>query len=99
MEKGGLTTDCVRLRAGLAATVRDNQSNGFTHCRGTTLMPVKEKLPGPMRLPIKRILVSIVILLLTFPCLLPSQESKLQCSTFASYSEFPPAICDQTKVD
>ncbi len=99
MEKGGLTTQCVRLRAGLAATVRDNQSNGFTHCRGTTLMPVKEKLPGPMRLPIKRILVSIVILLLTFPCLLPAQESKLQCRTFAADSELPSAVCDDSGVD
>ncbi len=99
MEQGGLTTQCVRLRAGLAATVRDNQSNGLTHCRGTTLMPVKEKLPGPMRLPIKRILVSIVILLLTFPCLLPAQESKLQCRTIAADSELPSAVCDRNKND
>jgi len=62
-------------------------------------MPVKEKLPGPMRLPIKRILLSIVILLLTFPCLLPAQESKLQCRTIAADSELPSAVCDRNKND
>src|SRR5713226_4733733 len=99
MEKGGLTTQCVRFRAKLAATARDNQSTGFTHCRRTTLMPFKEKLPGPMRLPIKRILASIVILILAFPCLLPAQEPRLHCRTVLADSQLPSAACDQNKND
>ncbi len=99
MEKGGLTTQCVRLRAKLAARARDNQSTGFTHCRRTTLMPFKEKLPGPMRLPIKRILASIVILILAFPCLLPAQEPRLHCRTVLADSQLPSAACDQNKND
>ena len=99
MEKGGLRTQCVRLRAKLAATARDNQSTGFTHCRRTTLMPLKEKLPGLMRLPIKRVLGSIVILILAFPCLLSAQEPRLHCRTVLAHSELPSAACDLNEND
>jgi hypothetical protein len=62
-------------------------------------MPIKEKLPGPMRLPIKRILVSSVILLLTFPCLLLAQEPRLHCRTSPGDSEVPSAACGPNKND
>jgi hypothetical protein len=65
----------------------------FTHRRR------REKLPGPMRLPIKRILVSIVIPLLTFPCILPAQEPTLHCRTFPADSELPSAACDRNEND
>jgi hypothetical protein len=62
-------------------------------------MPIKEKLHGPMRLRIKGILVSIVILLLTFPCLLPAQESRLYCRTFFADLELRSAACDRNEND
>ena len=45
-------------------------------------MPSKEKLAGPMTEPIKRILVSIAILLLTFPFRLLAQKPRLECRKF-----------------
>ncbi len=62
-------------------------------------MPFKEKLPELIGLPIKRILVSIVILVSTFPCLLPAQEPRLHCRTFATDSELPSAACDRNEND
>jgi hypothetical protein len=99
MEKGGLTTECVRLQAKLAVMAGDKPRTRFTRSGGTTLMPLKEGLPGPLRLPIERILVSIVILLLTFPWFLPAQEARLHCGTFVADSELPSAVCGQNEND
>jgi hypothetical protein len=46
MEKGGITTQCVRLRAKLAVTVGNKQGTHFTHCRGATPMPIEESYLG-----------------------------------------------------
>jgi len=99
MEKGGLTTECVRPQAKLAAMAGDKPRTHFTRSGGTTLMPLEEGLPGPLRLPIERILVSSVILLLTFPCLLPAQEAMLHCRTVLADSELPFGACEQNKND
>jgi hypothetical protein len=71
----------------------------FTHRRRTTLMPFEEQLPGPMSLPIKRILVAIVILLLTLPGILSAQEPRLDRRTLSDDSEFPSAGCDGNEND
>jgi hypothetical protein len=60
-------------------------------------MPVKWKLPGPMRLPIIRILIAIPFLLLTFPCVLPAQEPRLRCNKVLGDSELTSADCDQNE--
>jgi Putative MetA-pathway of phenol degradation len=62
-------------------------------------MPIKEELPRPMRSPIKRILISIVILLVTFPCLLLAQEPRLHCRTVLAHSELPSAACNRNEND
>jgi outer membrane putative beta-barrel porin/alpha-amylase len=78
------------------------QANSYglsTHRRRTTLMPFKELLPGPMRLPIRRILVAIVILPLTLPGILSAQEPRLHCRTVSDDSELPSAACDGNEND
>jgi hypothetical protein len=49
-------------------------------------MPFKEKLPE-------------LILILTFPCLLPAQEPRPHCRTVLADSQLPSAACDQNKND
>jgi hypothetical protein len=58
-----------------------------------------EKLPGPMRLPIKPLLVSIAILPLAFPCLLPAQETMSACKTVYADSQLLSANCDKEQND
>jgi hypothetical protein len=58
-----------------------------------------EKLLGPMRLPIKAILVSMAILPLAFPCLLSAQETRLACKTVRADSQLLSAACDRDEND
>ncbi len=62
-------------------------------------MPLKEKLAGPMRVPIHRILVSIAILLHAFPFRLLAQEPRLECGTFPVDPELPSQVCDRDEND
>jgi hypothetical protein len=58
-------------------------------------MPLNEKLAGPLRAPISRILVSIAVLLLPFPFRLLAQEPRLECKTFLVAPEFPSQVCER----
>jgi hypothetical protein len=60
-------------------------------------VPSKEMLREPMKLPSVRIVVSITILLFTFPCLLPAQESRLQCRMDLADSELRSTPCDRNE--
>jgi hypothetical protein len=58
-----------------------------------------EKLPGPMRIPIKSFLISIAILPLAFPCVLPAQETMSACKTVNADSQLLSATCDKKRND
>ena len=58
-------------------------------------MPFKTNLARPMRLPIKRIVILIAILLLTFRCLLPAQETRSACRAVLADSQLLSAACDR----
>jgi hypothetical protein len=58
-------------------------------------MALKEKLPGPTRVPINRILASIAISLLAFPFRMLAQEPRPQCRTFLVDPELLSKVCDR----
>jgi hypothetical protein len=62
-------------------------------------MPFKEKLPEPIRPVVRRILASIVIPILTLPCLLPAQEVRPHCRAVFPDSKLPSAACDRDEND
>src|SRR5713226_4262103 len=57
----------------------------------------KEKLAGPIRLPIKRILASTAILLFAFPWILLAQEPGQPCNKAPGDSQLTSAACDQNE--
>jgi hypothetical protein len=57
----------------------------------------KEKLAGPIRLPIKRILVWTTILLFAFPWILLAQEPGQPCNKAPGDSQLTSAACDQNE--
>ena len=61
-------------------------------------MRFRERLSGFMRLPIKRMLVLIAVLLLTLPCILTAQEPRLPCNNVLDDSDLPAASCDQNEI-
>jgi hypothetical protein len=62
-------------------------------------MLLKEKLAGPTRVPIKRNLVSIAILLLTFPFRVLAQEPRLECRIFLVGPELPSQVSNRDEND
>jgi hypothetical protein len=60
-------------------------------------MPFTEKLSGPKRFPIKRNSVAIVILFLTFPCIVAAQEPRQPCNTGSGGSDLASAPCNQNQ--
>jgi hypothetical protein len=60
-------------------------------------MPLNETLSGPKRLPIRRILVAIAFLLLTFPCVLPAQEPSVTSQTSLGDPELTSVDRDQNE--
>src|SRR5882672_2071047 len=94
-----MTIECARLRAKPAASSGDNQIGpGSTRCDRGTLMRFRERISGSMRLPIKRILVLIAVLLLTFPRILTAQEPRLPCNRVLGDSALPSASCDPIEI-
>ncbi len=61
-------------------------------------MRFRGRLPGYVRLPVKRILVLIAILLLTLPRILTAQEPRLPCNKVLGDSDFPSASCHQNEI-
>jgi hypothetical protein len=62
-------------------------------------MPLKEKLEGPIGMPINRILASIAILLFTFPFHLLAQEPRPECRTFLVGPELASPACNRHEND
>jgi len=61
-------------------------------------MRLRERLPRYITLPLKRIVVSIAVLLFTLPCILTAQEPRLPCNKVLDDSDLPPASCDQNEI-
>src|ERR1700730_19042543 len=61
-------------------------------------MRFRERLSGFMRLPVKRIVVSIAILLFTLPRILAAQEPRLPCSNGLGDSDLSSASCDPNEI-
>jgi len=97
MEKGGLTTQCVRLRAGLAATVRDNQKQWLHALPWDDAHASQRKAtwadetPDQANSPFDRDPTSHVPLPSAGP------RSKLQCRTIAADSELLPRFATEIK--
>src|SRR5260370_24606209 len=94
-----MTIECARLRAWPAASSGDNQIGpGSKRCDRGTLMRLRERISGYMRLPIKRILVLIAVLLFTFPRILTAQEPRLPCNDGLGDSDLSSASCDPNEI-
>src|SRR5216683_2796465 len=61
-------------------------------------MRFRQRISGSMRLPIKRILVLIAVLLLTFPRILTAQEPRLPCNNGLGDSDLSSASCDPNEI-
>jgi hypothetical protein len=60
-------------------------------------MPLTEKRSGPNTFPVERNPVAIVILLLTFPCIVAAQEPRQPCNAGPGDSDLTSAPCSQNQ--